>query len=60
MTERQMDGDWERVTRLLANLEDLVTTTLAELVEENAKLRAENAELRLRLAADQQRDGSES
>jgi regulator of replication initiation timing len=54
MSPGQLNGDFERVARLLANLEGLVTTTLNELVEENARLRAENAELRRRFAAYEQ------
>jgi regulator of replication initiation timing len=53
MAERQTD--WEKVAQLIATLEDLVNTTLAQLVEENAQLRQENNDLRQRLEACEQR-----
>ena len=51
MTERQLDPDWERVQQKLDHLATLITTTLSDLTEENAQLRAEIAKLRAENAA---------
>ena len=59
MTERQLDGDWERVQRMLDRLALLVGATVEELTKENAQLRAENAELKKRVAAYEQQDRAE-
>ena len=44
------NADWQRVTGLLATLEQLVTTTTQALVDENAQLRKEIAQLRAETA----------
>jgi len=59
MTERQLDGDWKRVRQMLDRLSALVSATMEELTKENAQLRAENAELKKRLAAYEQQDRAE-
>ena len=48
------DMDWARVQQALEQLEQLICDTLAQLIEENAQLRAENADLR-RLQDEKQR-----
>jgi regulator of replication initiation timing len=46
--------DWARVQQALEQFEQLICDTLAQLIEENAQLRAENADLR-RLQDEKQR-----
>jgi cell division protein FtsB len=68
MADQQLgaaNADWEYISRLLATLENLVTTSMQALADENAQLRAElaqlraeNTELRRRLDGQEQTKGS--
>ena len=44
-------ADLERTVQMLQQLTESILTTLRDLIEENVQLRAENVELRQRLAA---------
>ena len=50
--------DLEHAERLFQQLSESILATLRDLVEENAQLRAENVELRRRLAAYEPPEGS--